>query len=190
MIERKRPRSKPGRKPATDDNRKISISAQIPLNDYNKMCDLIERQGRSISSIMNEAIHTLVNGETPNGTAPKRPKVFGAILAALVKGEEYLLAIESISNAPGQIVSYARKLPQEKLDLLYELEPEMLQNRLTSAEQAQFELAYLQARHQIRSNTLSPSTQSFSPGGTDTPNTGAQTMTTQTTPPLTGAQDE
>ena len=148
MTARKTPKSKPGRKPATDDNRKISISAQLPLTDYNKMCDLIERQGRSISSIMQEAIHVFIFPNADAGTAPKRPQIFGKILAATVTGEDYLLAIESISNAPGQIVSYARKLPTEKKALLSELEPEFLDQRLTTAEAAQFELAYLQARQQ------------------------------------------
>jgi len=147
MTERKIPKSKPGRKPLTEENRKISISAQIPLTDYNRMIDMIQRQGRSISSIMQEAIHALVTtGATPTGTAPKRPQVFGKILAALVTGDEYLLAIETISNAPGQIVTYARKLPKSKITLLEELAPEMLQDKLTSAEIAQFELAYLKAR--------------------------------------------
>lgn len=146
MTERKIPKSKPGRKPLTEENRKISISAQIPLTDYNRMIDMIQRQGRSISSIMQEAIHALVSGSTTTGTAPKRPQVFGKILAALVPGDEYLLAIETISNAPGQIVTYARKLPKSKLALLEELTPEMMQDKLTSAEIAQFELAYLKAR--------------------------------------------
>lgn len=136
----------PGRKRLEGDARKISVSAAIPLPVYDRLIEAVTRQHKSISSAVAEAVEVILDGG-PAGQAAQRPVIFAKILAATLEPEaNYLETLDEISREPAKLINYVRDLPPEHKTLLADLKPEYLSAKLTVAESAQMELAYLQAR--------------------------------------------
>lgn len=138
---------KPGRKPLQDENRKISVTTQVPQHVYARLLEAVNKQHRSISSAVAEGVEFVVNGGIPSGEpGPEstRGAVFGRILAATIAdGRQAADALDLVQNSPEKILQFARKLPAEKSDLISAIPTTAFARALTTAEAAQMELEYL-----------------------------------------------
>ena len=99
---------KPGRKPLQDENRKISVTTQVPQHVYARLLEAVNKQHRSISSAVAEGVEFVVNGGIPAGEpGPEstRGAVFGRILAATIAdGRQAADALDLVQNSPEKIL--------------------------------------------------------------------------------------
>ena len=140
-------KGKPGRKPAPEAERKISISAIIPRPLYNQLLNACKRQNRTISAIVGEAVENVIKGRTAADSGPTRGEAFGSIIAATIADpNDYLETLEDIAIQPAKILAFARKLDGGLTELLDQIPAGAFDLPLTDPEAAEMELSFLQAR--------------------------------------------